>query len=92
MFKALFKSMHDFYTYTVPHPLTNGAEHLGFLPKFRTPAQPVVGTGIVYRTLRTYQNPQVYVNLQSPTSGLGGIQAGQLFGAPLTDSDYNQVE
>jgi hypothetical protein len=90
--KTIFKSNRGFYAHTLPHPLTNGAEHVGFVQKFQNPAQSVLGVGFRAGSVNVTQGPQIYHFLKVPTSGLGGIQAGQIFGSPLTDSNYNQVE
>jgi hypothetical protein len=92
LFKSLFKSNRGFYAHGLPHTLNNGAEHVSFIPKWRTPAQSVLGVGFEAGNVNVLQPPQVYHYLAVPVSGLGGIQAGQIFGAPLTDSNFNQVE
>jgi hypothetical protein len=83
----------DLYTHYPGENFTNGAEEFAFVQRFQNPMYLITGTGYQpRRTINPLSAPQVYANQQAMVNGLGGIQTGQLFFAPLTDSNYNQVE
>lgn len=92
MFEYFKKHSQGPYTFTVGTPFDNGAEEHGFVQPWPTPVQPANGTGYLYPSLRVFAGPQVYHRFQAPVSGLGGVQAGQIFTQPLTDNNYNPIE
>jgi hypothetical protein len=56
-----------------------------FEPLTNNPVYFFRGNGRVAGQFRTLQPPQVFVNRNAGVMGLGGVQAGQLFGQPLLD-------
>jgi hypothetical protein len=80
------------YDFTAGTPLTNGAQEFGFVQPWPTPAEPVVGAGFEYISLRVLSGPQVYHYHASPVAGLGGLQAGQIFTQPLTDNNFSPLD
>ena len=60
-------------------PMYDGSGAGAFVcnPEFGIPVEFFRGRGRLAGTMSIFQSPQVYVSLFVPTSGLGGIQAGQ---------------
>lgn len=88
----------------IPHPqgapyqfvegrvFTNGAQSYAF-NSWPLPLFDVIGPATaVQHAMRVTQLPQVYVMQAVPIVGLGGLQAGQLITAPLTNPDLSPVE
>lgn len=87
------KAPSQFYQQVVGQPFTNGGMEYGLVKQYH--ADPLfydTGTGYRFGLLGVHQPPQVYAPLRAPLAGLGGIQAGQIIGQPLTNPDYSPLE
>lgn len=63
---------------------TPGVSNYSFEPNFTLPMQSPIGTGTAVRQLRAvFQAPQVFAPQLVLTSGLGGLQHGQMIFQPL---------
>lgn len=71
-----------------------GTQNLAFeMPGFYYPRQSFVGRGLLYATsLSPVQPPQVYIQTAAvPIVGLGGLQAGTLYGMALQVPPDNET-
>jgi hypothetical protein len=86
----IFRS--GFYNHTHGRQHDNGAEAIGFVPMFEKPLETVTGTGYESGWIEVTQPPQVYHFLNVPDSGIGGLQAGQMFSGSLLNNDLGPIE
>lgn len=72
------------YLFKKRKQLSPGAMAYSFEPNYTLPLQSPIGPSVAVRHLRaTFQAPQVHVSIRVPTTGLGGLAAGQMILQPL---------
>lgn len=92
MFRSIFKNPAGIPNYQAgPRYDTAGAAAFVLQPEYYQPLIAVQGPGAVpRRSLKLTDKPLYYGQLAVIQNGLGGIQTGQLFFSPLTDSSGGQ--
>lgn len=80
------------YSHVQGQVITPGAEVYAFVQRFNKPQYDLIGAGFHTGQFEPYAGPQVYVNLNVPNNGIGGLQAGQMAQLGLVNNDFSPVE